>query len=331
MLDSPTERESVLRRNRHWFDVEADKVDEIIAEIASADDPYVRMAAALRWQELSAAVFYRNLLRKFRGRKPFKLDELMPPDPTSILHYLRLDDLSKPSGKFSEAIDVAAATVIRQEGIPEAIDRLSGLPVPVPRSLLRAIKDLDESECKDVIRRWLRAAGPPLSKIHLIYVLAEIGGSRPAYTRLARRLVRQLILPSAHENLAAFLAILSWVTDQVGHSPKATGWRVELRLAVAWTHSNRLFTLLRSAGAKPEWIERLFSQPIYGLRTEMFEHDVTGYYDIAHPRNVSSEKLLMSGLSYAVSGKEGQILTVSAGIHAPCPPSRETVNTAVSS
>ena len=121
--------------------------------------------------------------------------------------------------------------------------------------------------------------------------------------------MRQLILPSAHENLAAFLAILSWVTDQVGHSPKATGWRVELRLAVAWTHSNRLFTLLRSAGAKPEWIERLFSQPIYGLRTEMFEHDVTGYYDIAHPRNVSSEKLLMSGLSYAVSGKEGQILT----------------------
>ena len=57
LSDSVTVRQGALTKNRHWFDCEYEVSEQLIAEIASGNDPRKRIDETQRWMDASAAMY----------------------------------------------------------------------------------------------------------------------------------------------------------------------------------------------------------------------------------------------------------------------------------
>ena len=303
LLESPAERESVLRRNRHWFDCPSETFDKVVAEIASMEDPWRRMEATELWQKSSASLFYMKLHRQLREHNQFQFIDLFPPSLEGLLRHLRLKSDTKPGLDCHEALDTSAQKLIIEEGIIEAIDRLSGLPVPLPKSLIHAITNLSSEEKRSLIKKLLRNIGSPLSQIHLIKILMVMSDEIPAIRRLIRRMVRNLLSTKESEKFEAFSAILKWTNDEVGYFPEVRGWAPQIRLAVVWMHAHRLFSFFESGGASIKWLQETFSNAAQRIPPDILSRDTDYWVDIAHPRQVNRTTFLVSGLSYSLCEK----------------------------
>jgi hypothetical protein len=300
-LGSPSQREVLLRRKRQWFDCPQQKLGEIIAEIASMEEPQRRMEAVEVWRSTSAAEYYSNLDKKLRKQRDFHFDDLLPPSAEGLLRHLRLSPQVESGETFQEALATAAQTLIDEEDLVMAIDRLVSLPIPLPAPLVEAFTALPLSDQRQLIKHLIKIAGSPLSGIHLVYLLLHSGNQMPPFQRLAWRIVRDLLSPEGSETGEAFLAILKWVDGEFGGWPDARNWPAHVRLVMVWTHAHRLFSIFISAGAPTSWLRDTFSQAGQRIHFEAFEWDSDYWFDTAHPRNVNQVTFLLASLSYALN------------------------------
>jgi len=303
LLESPAERESVLRRNRHWFDCPNETLDRVVADIASMEDPRRRMETIEMWQKSSLSLFYMKLYQQLREHNQFQFIDLLPPSIEGLLRHLRLKSDTKPGLDFHEALDTTAQKLVIEEGIIEAVDRLFGLPVPLPSSLIEAIKNLSSEEKRSLIKKLLRNVGSPLSQIHLIKILMVISDESLAFRRLVRRIVRNLLSTKESEKFEAFSAILKWTNDEAAFFPEICGLPLHIRLAVIWMHAHRIFSFFESGGAPIKWLGETFTNAARRIPPEIFNRDRDYWFDIAHPRQVNKTTFLVSGLSYSLGEK----------------------------
>ena len=299
LLGSPSEREMALRRNRQWFDCSQQKLDEIVAEIASMEDPQRRIDTVEDWRNSSVAVYYSNLDGILRHQRDFQFDDLIPPSAEGLLKHFRLSPDVKSGEAFQEALNATAQTLIGEENLILATDRLVGLPSPLPAPLIEAFTALSSAQQRQIIKRLIKIAGSPLSRLHLVHLLLHSGSQAPAFQRLAWRIVRNLFTPEATEAVEAFFAILKWINREFGSWPHARLWPGHIRLAIVWAHAHRLFSVFISAGAPTSWLQHTFSQAGQRIHFEAFEWDADYWLDTAHPRNVDRDAFLLAGLSYA--------------------------------
>ncbi|MBE7557283.1 MAG: hypothetical protein HS126_40115 [Anaerolineales bacterium] len=300
LLGSPSEREMALRRNRQWFDCSRQKLDEIVAEIASMEDPRRRIDAVEDWRNASVAVYYSNLDGILRNQRDFQFDDLIPPSAEGLLRHFRLSPDVESGEIFQEALATAAQTLIDEENLIMAIDRLTGLPAPLPAPLVEAFIALSPTEQRQIIKDLIKIAGSPLSRMHLVYLLLHSGNQVPAFQRLAWRIVGSLFSPEGAEAVEAFFAMLKWTNGEIGGWPDTRHWPAHVRLAIVWAHAHRLFSIFISAGAPPSWLQNTFSQASQRIHFEAFEWDTDYWFDITHPRNVDRDAFLLAGLSYAL-------------------------------
>ena len=308
LLKSPVERESVLRRNRHWFDCPNETFEKVVAEIVSMEDPRRRMEAIEVWRKSSAASYYRRLSEKLKERKPLKYSDLLPPDPEGLLRHLRLTSNTGEGGEFLHALDTAAANLLREESLMTAIDRIAGLPVPLPKSLIHALADLSSKDRHGLIKRLLRNAGSPLSKIHLVYILMHFSHERAAYLRLARRVIKSLLNDGGSEEFETFWAILNWTNDELCNLSQIQHWPAHIRLAGVWLHAHRLFATFTSVGAPLAMLKEDFSHTPQRIPVEIFTRNRDYWFDIAHPRQANKVRFFLSGLSHSLGEKANEIL-----------------------
>jgi len=303
LLESPVEREAALRRNRLWFDCPNKVLDRVIAEIVSIEEPRRRIEEAVSWQNSSAAIYYTDLHRKLSQRRGFKSNELLPQNAEGLVRHFRLKPDIGPGVAFQNALAISAETLISEEGLQTAIERLVGLPVPLPPSLIKAVEKLSEQDRRALIKRLLRTAPSPLSKMHFVYLLLHFGDKTSAFRRLARWAINNLLSTTGTEEFEAFLAILKWVNEEFGHWPEARAWPSHIKLAMVWSHAHRLFSIFRSAGAPNAWLREIFEKQVQRIPHEAFERDPNYWFDIAHPRLVSRVTFTLGGLSYSLSEK----------------------------
>lgn len=308
LLGSPSERETALRRNRQWFDCPRQKFDEIVAEIASMEDPQRRIDAVESWRNTSIAEYYTSLEKILRKQRNFQFDNLLPPSVEGLLRHFRLSPDVKSGEAFQEALNVAARALIDEENLILTIDRLVSLPVPLPAPLVNAFIASSLAEQRQIIKRLIRIAGSPLSRIHLVHLLLDSGSKVPAFQRLAWRIVKNLFTPEGIEAVEAFFAILKWVNGEFGNWPDVRHWPAHVRLTIVWAHAHRLFSIFISAGAPISWLQNTFSQASQHIHFEAFEWDADYWLDIAHPRNVNRDAFLLAGLFYAL-GEETNTFT----------------------
>ncbi|QIN84408.1 hypothetical protein GBA63_18505 [Rubrobacter tropicus] len=304
LRQSVTEREAVLRRNRRWFDCRDDEFERAVVEIASADDPQRRLDETERWRNTSMAVFYANLHRRLAQQRMFKLPELRPPDAKALSRHLRLHPETGSGGEFRAALDAAADNLIREEGLIVAIERLAGLPVPLPKPVIEAVAAMSPADRCSLFRRLLTAPGSPPSKMQVVRLLSRFAEDTEAYYRLGRRIAARYFSLDGAEEFDAFLSILKWVNDEFDRWPEARSWSHTIRSTMVWAHAHRLFVILVSTGAPFHWLGRTFAQPgDRRMTSEVFERSREYWLDVTHPRRVTREAFLLGGLPYGLGDK----------------------------
>ena len=115
-------------------------------------------------------MYYANLHQRLSQHDPVPLSDLLPPSAERLLGHVRLAPSVGSGQAFQDALAAAAQTLIREEGLPAAIERLIGLPVPLPAVLVSAVLDLSPKERHALIKQF-RSAASPVGKIHLVYLL----------------------------------------------------------------------------------------------------------------------------------------------------------------
>lgn len=299
LSDSAAERETVLYRNRRWFDCSDNELQQAVAEIASNDDPQRRLDETEAWRSSSATVFYTNLHDRLAQYPAFELSDLRPPDAEALLRHLRLVLEANSDEAFLSALGMAAAALVREESLFVAIERLAGLPVSLPTPLIEAVAALSAADRHSLFRELLRVSGSPLSKIHVIRLLNHFSEDTGAYFRLARRIATRLFTARSAKEFDAFAAILKWVSADFDHWPEARSWAPETRLAMVWAHAHRLFVILMSTGATVVWIKHTFNQSVrQRMTSEVFEREPDYWFDVTHPRRVNRGDFLLASISY---------------------------------
>ncbi|MFW6116631.1 MAG: hypothetical protein ACOC6F_02795 [bacterium] len=308
LLDSLAEREAVLRRNRHWFDCPQETFDQVVAEIVSTQNPQSRMEEMRSWRESSASVFYRELQSKLKKEGALDLAALRPPSAEGLARHLRLGIGVKIGESFRKALDTAAETLISEEGLVQTIDRLAGLPVALPGTVVEAVARLSPQETYALIKRLVRTAGSPVSRLHLVHLLLNCDGLDGVFRRLARRVLAHLLSPQGTGEFRAFLEILKWVSDEFRQRPDMQEVPPNVALALAWMHAHRLSAIFAYLGISVDWLQNTFGRARLGLSSETFDRDPGYWFDVSHPRRVNYATLLVCGLDYALGEDERQLM-----------------------
>lgn len=302
---SPDEREAVLRSNRRWFDCSATDYEQAIAYISALSLPQLRIAEAEKWRNSSAAEFYAVVHERLSHREPVDVEELLPPSADGLLRHYRLD--ASWSMPLPDQLEVAAQDLIETEGPYGAFVRLSGLPVPLPGHLVAAVDELPDDKREELLKRLLRTATSPVSRLHFAHLLVEMHPHNCSYGRLARRVIGELLTHGVREETAAYIAMLRWSYEELRHWSATQGWPASTQLAMVWGHAHQLFLLFQSLGVSVNWVQQAFSRSRH-IPREMFEREPGLWLDIAQPHHIARAALLASGIAYAVQNAARPIL-----------------------
>ena len=184
LIDSPSEQEKMLYKQRHWFDCSEADLKKAIASIVITSDTLRRVELAEEWREFSPSIYYGDLYHQMQEQKRFDFPNLIPPSTERLLTFYRLSPKAGTGQAFNVALTDASEALLREEGLKTTISRLVGFPNPLPPLILNAIDALPESEISNLIRNLIRMAGSPLSKIHFLNILVHLGNQNASYYRL---------------------------------------------------------------------------------------------------------------------------------------------------
>ena len=159
------------------------------------------------------------------------------------------------------------------------------------------IAGLTSVERKAFLKKLLRTAGSPLSKIHLIRILISFGEDTPAYGKLARKIAIDLLSAKGSKEFEELLDVMKWVHGEFDYLSGAKTWPAWLKLSMVWALTHRIFTLFISIGAPAAWIRETFSKAPKRMPIELFKQMPSCWFDVAHSQAISREVFLLSGLS----------------------------------
>ncbi len=299
LLESPTKRESVLQKNRHWFDCSDKSFKQAVAELASMEDVQQRLKKMESWQNSSAAVYYLELPNKIIENQICQFSDFLPPSAEGLLRHFRITQKMAKTDKFSDIFATITQQLIDEEKLIDAMERIIALPVSLPLSLKNAVAKLSSEKKRALVKKIIKTNSAPLSKIHFVHLL--LNDNSPAYQRLARRIIKNLFSKQGSQEIESFLLFLRWINEKLSHwfsdcSPS-------IRLAMVWAHAHRLFSIFMSLQLPLDWFHKTFNQPTQHLQLEIFKYEFEYRFDIAHPNFVEKDTFLMAGIAYGIGKK----------------------------
>ena len=299
----------VLRTARDWFDCADTVREERIAAIVNMPEPRARAEQAAYWRNRSVSVQYAALVEHLAGRQPLQLDILLQPDAEAFLEHYRINSDTFESQPFSISLEEAASTLLREEGVYEAIKRLSRFPVPLPRNIFDALNRMEREEQRALVHELLTIIGSPLGLIHVTHILVYLSKNIPSCTRLARWLVRFAFKSELRVVFDAYFALLHWVFAAFSHRHARGEMSSRLPLALSWAHTDELFRVFVGANMSMEWLRSALPRFHRRVTHEIFERDLSVWFDIAHPHRLQRTTLLATGFAYCFNSDLGVQIT----------------------
>ncbi len=305
---SVSDREAWLQQRREWFDTSESEYVQVVAEVAAETDPARRVKAVDEWLEANLAFFYKDLESKLNRREPLRTVDLVSLSASGLVRHLRLP-INVPAGEgFAAALDQAAHLLLKECGAQEALERLCGLPVPIPQNILDALAGLSSSERRELVHHILRTAPSPVVAIHLLRILLAFRQDSPAYERLARWIVRRLSSEEGTKEFGAFLRLLRWVEVSSESWQGRATLSPCLNLALVWAHTQRLFAILGTCGVSLDWVPAEHESTRHRNPANLFARQDEYSRDVANPFRVSHGPFLLSALAYGVGDSANVIL-----------------------
>jgi hypothetical protein len=140
----------------------------------------------------------------------------------------------------------------------------------------------------------------PVGAAHLARLLLLHRSDRSSYVRLARKIVRSLLSDAGQTRVAAWLAAIRRAANDLMYLEEfrqASAW---VKIAVAWSHGDRLFRILANLGVSDEWIEPHFDEFGTRLPAETAFVDASYMKDIAYPRRLDPALVVLGSVAYAL-------------------------------
>ncbi|WP_130472731.1 hypothetical protein, partial [Candidatus Magnetaquicoccus inordinatus] len=212
LIPSLPDRIKYLQQHQSWFDCSGDHFDKIVAELANIEDPVRRIEQVEQWREKSTEIFYQRLHKKIvAGGFSLSPDNLLPPSGKRWLDSMRLCvDAADPFAKqWAEAAD----SLVQDQGLESALQRMLGLPLALPEPLVAAIAGLAESEREALLFKLTRAAITTLEKIHLLWLLLRfnVTSQKEAAGTAWMDLLHDLLSTESQNEVRAFTIILHYM------------------------------------------------------------------------------------------------------------------------
>ena len=307
LTDSLEERRAVLSSLRTSFDVPDAVFASEAEKIVNHGDPVDRIQRTRALRDENLAEFYDRLYQQLRTKLRFAYRELLPPSGRAVLWHLRLPSAS-PSIPFPVVWAQVSSAMVAELPIEHVLNRVLGLPIPVPEEVLHQLDQLDSITLRQVIKRRLRLAKSPVSAVNYLRVLTYLGARDPTYSRLARRVAAGLACPEQYVVAQSFGILLRWIEQNIRSWEGARDWDSTVLLAVIWYHADRIFAAFRAAGADLTRLGELFKDSVH-VSPGLFERSSSYWHDIAHPRHFRPVRFILSGIAYALGDAATKVTT----------------------
>jgi tetratricopeptide (TPR) repeat protein len=293
LSDSIAEREAAAGRVPQWFDLPKNRRDELIARIVGSHDPTTRMDLALDARNSSGEVFYRRIFESLKEGENFQRDDTVPGGPDILVNHLRVEDGKEPKRTWSER----AQELIHDVGLVAAMGRLGGLPVDLTDTYANALELMTATER----RRALRAIrhmlmGSPVGVVHIVRLWSRISSASRRGAKIRSRLAGLFLAESALPLFDGWRAVLRWTDEQLSYKHTVRELPTDIRLALVWTHADRVFRILLARGLPPDWIQQAFSDNANAVTHDFVFPDPAYSNDVASPEHIDAQSVALAAL-----------------------------------
>lgn len=296
----------VLQSHREWLDLPGKEFERAIAELVAIPDPADRVAAVMRRRGGSAAYFYLALGANIRQGKPIARREMLPPSAEALRRHFRFhaDDARPLSDRLADSV----VTLIADEGLDQAFERLSGLPVPLPPALLAVLQGLGPEEAAAALQRWKSLSLSPVAHCHLLRAAAHVRATCGISIDTVAILDELVAAVQQDGTVDAFLVLLQESAMWLRELPGWEAYPPAERLALTWAHASRIFHIYRSVGAKSAWITETFKGEHQGGELSFRAPCWAWLDDVAAPEVLGRGQFVLRGLWYALGSDAAEQL-----------------------
>lgn len=300
VLSSATaDREAAIRSIASSFDLPKANAEDAIARIAAEEQAWRRMQEVIRLRRNSAADTYHDLEQTIGARGPIDEGNFGFQNAEALLRHIRVQQNLESSSQI--ALNASGATLVEEVGLREAIVRLAGIPTVLPQPIVDAVAQLGVVGRHTLFKSLASSiATSPIGAAHVVRLLLLHRSDRPSYLRLARRIVRSLLTDAGQTHVEAWLAAIRRAANDLMYLEEfrqASSW---VKIAVAWSHGDRLFRILANVGVSDEWIEQHFDDCGIRLPAEAAFADASYMKDIAFPRRLDPALVVLASAAYAL-------------------------------
>ena len=241
---------TLLQRRRRWFDCSRVEHAALIDALIHVEDLDERRERVRGWVRTNLPMHYDRVRDALKDQRWQTAGDLLPQDAGALFRHLRLSE--SDDSPFPAALTCAAVQLMQDEGLLTAVERMRGLPVPLPEPLVVACRLLPEGERQKLYDQLAQGHPSPLARAHLVALVGQCEGRDSAAFAAS---MAQLANDDAAMQTALFLQLVRWLDDAVASHFASEQWPDWLYLELAWFHADRLWSLWLDAGLSLEQLQ----------------------------------------------------------------------------
>jgi len=300
LSDSITERSAALTSIASQFDLRRSAAEDAVARLAQIESTGQRMAELFALRRRSLEPMYDALVGKLRAQAGIMISDILPEDAALATQHLRMQQPLVGQVPFSAKLELAGATLLDDLGPTQALLRLMSLPVPLPSSVLTRLAGLSPTERRQAFRSLIRQSGDsPIAIAHLIKLIGSFASDRLSYSRYRRLKLEKLDRIFDATSGEAWLEVLKYFAKEFWYVNGFRSLEKDVRLAVVWSHADRIFRVMAQARVDLEWIKTRFSGMSWKLTPEFVSGEESYVTDIANPDRLQEWPLTLALIAYS--------------------------------
>jgi len=308
LSSNQSQRIEVLRSRRFWLDCDNEMLERAISEITSIEEPRDRFERARTWRDQSAAFFYKKLKLELSHDHQFDINDLMPPTTEGLLRHFRLPIGIINSDDFHVNLNQAAQSLISEEGLKEALERLACLPVKLPSIVLEELGKLTLENRQILLNKFADSWTSPVCKFHLIDL--ALGFSQEKEIKLVERLLDEIYSDTAIPHFNLFSMLLQLTNNAFSSRTDVKEWSVPIRLAMTWAHASKLQNFLDTPSLKlQEFTENLWGSVQSQVNPDRLNRNPEFWNDVLHPHQFDRIVVAVHGLASLLQDKSPEVLS----------------------
>jgi hypothetical protein len=299
LSDSITERFTAARSIKGQFDLRRNAAEDAVARLAQIENTNVRMEELFALRRRSLQLAYVALFGKLRAREGIANSDFLPEDAALATQHLCIDQQADGNEPFSAKLEAAGSALLEDVGVMETLIRLIGLPVPLPSSVMVHLQGMSPTERRQTFRSLIRQShDSPIATVHLLKLTGAFASDRPSYPRYRRLKLRRLDRVFDEVPGGAWIEVLKYFARVLWYVNGFRSLEKDIRLAVVWSHADRVFRVMARAGVDLEWIKARFSEMSWKLTPEFVSGEESYVTDIANPDRLEEWPLTLALITY---------------------------------